>query len=573
MPNVFLSYRRRESSGYSRHLHERLGRELGAGNVFMDVAEIAPGTDWRATLRARIDAADAILVLIGREWLGLSDPATGERRLTDPDDVTRFEIAEALRRGKRVIPVLLEGAPPPARDALPADIGRLADLQAQRLDHESFESDLQALLEHLTGRRVRDELERERGLRRLLSWAPPAVFAAAVASVALAVWGVLDLVALETRIETQTLAAASLVREPPIADSLALVAVDGGREPPGPGFRAQYAKLVDVLASDGATTIVIDIRFQQPNDADAALAAAFAAARSKGVAVHFAFNALRGGEPLAVPGLAAAATSVGFACVGKRLGVANAVPIVARRDRRLWPALALATAAPGAAIDAFDADALRLAVRREGGPPAWFPLSYVETARMPQTGCTLVAQGTERGYVLIEVPAAEAMRGAGRRFTLDAVLAGRLPRGTFERKTVMVGVETDDESFRVARGLGTELRFGYELHAIAASALATGTVPRKLDLDSQGWVFLLAAGFGAAAGYATHRLGRAPAAAILLAIATAYFATTVLVFARSGVLLNTGYDLVSFLCMFGLLRSLSRRWLPWDSRPRPAAPA
>lgn len=572
MPNVFLSYRRRESSGYSRHLYDRLGRELGASNVFMDVADIVPGMDWRTTLRARIDAADAVLVLIGREWLDLRNPATGERRLADPDDVTRFEVAEALRREKRVIPVLLEGAPPPSRDALPTDIGGLADLQALRLDHESFESDFQALLEVLTRRRLLDVIKRERGLRRLLSWALPAVFAAAVASVALAVWGVLDLVALETRIEIRTLAAASLVREPPIADSLALVAVVAGGEPPGPEFRAQYAKLVDALASDGATAIVIDVRFQQSNDADAALAAAFAGARAKGTAVHFAFNELRGGEPLAVPALAAAAASMGFACVGKRLGVANAVPIVARREKRLWPALALAAAAPGASIDAFDPDALRLAVRREGAPPASLPLSYVETARVPQTGCPLVVEGTERGYVLIEVPAAEALRGAVRRFTFDAVLSGRVPRGTFERKVVIVGVETDHDSFRVARGLGTEQRFGYELHALAASALATGTVPRKLDLDWQGWLFLLAAGLGAYAGYATHRLGRAAAAA-LVAIAAAYFATTVLVFAHGGVLLNTGYDLVSFLCMFGLLRSLSRRWLPWEFRSRPAAHA
>ncbi|MGH8623522.1 MAG: hypothetical protein ACRET3_15420, partial [Burkholderiales bacterium] len=265
--------------------------------------------------------------------------------------------------------------------------------------------------------------------------------------------------------------------------------------------------------------------------------------------------------------------SVAFACVGKRLGVANAVPVVARHEKRLFPALALAAAAPGTAIDAFDPDALRVPVRREGAPPARLPLSYVETARVPQTGCPLVAQGTERGYVLIEVPAAEALRGAGRRFTLDAVLAGRVPRGTFERRTVIVGVETDHESFRVARGLGTELRFGYELHALAASALATGSVPRRLDLDSRCWLFLLAAGLGAFAGYATHRFGRAKVAVLLVAIAAAYFVTTLLVYTRSGLLLNAGYDLVSFLSMFGLLRFLSRRWLPWHSRPRPAAHA
>jgi hypothetical protein len=258
MLHVFLSYRRRESSGYSRHIHERLMQELGERNVFMDVTEIAPGVNWHATLSRQIEIADTMLILIGREWLDMRDP-TGKRRLEDPDDVTRFEIAEALRRGKRVIPVLLEGAAPPPRDTLPADIQNLADLQALRLDHESFDADLQALVEHLTGRRLRDQLARERGQRQTLSWAPPVVLAVVFVSAALALLGALDLLTLETRIETQTVAAASLIREPPIAADLVVVAVVPARAAPDPEFRVQYARLIDVLARDGATAIVIDV--------------------------------------------------------------------------------------------------------------------------------------------------------------------------------------------------------------------------------------------------------------------------------------------------------------------------
>jgi CHASE2 domain-containing sensor protein len=376
-------------------------------------------------------------------------------------------------------------------------------------------------------------------------------------------------VTLETRIETQTLAAASLLREPVIAESLVLVAVAAGRESPGPELRPQYARLIEALASRGATAIVVDLRFQQPSATDAELAAAIRAARVSQTAVHLAFNELRSGHPHVVPALIAAASSAGFACVGKRLGVANSVPIAARDGQDLWPALALLAAAPGASIVDLDPEAPHVAVQAQGGRSRTLSLSYVETSRVPQTGCPLVGKGTVRGYALVEVPAADALRHAGRRFTLDAVLREDLPGETFRNKTVVVGVETDRDSFRVARGLGTEMRYGYELHALAASALATGTVPRKLDPDSQGWIFLLAGGLGALLGYVTSRAGRLLTAGGLASVVAAYFAATVVVFARTGILLNTGYELVSLLCMFGLLRALVRRWLPWDSRPRP----
>ena len=41
--NVFLSYRRDDSAGYARGLHDRLKARF-PGRVFMDVSEISPGT-------------------------------------------------------------------------------------------------------------------------------------------------------------------------------------------------------------------------------------------------------------------------------------------------------------------------------------------------------------------------------------------------------------------------------------------------------------------------------------------------------------------------------------------------
>ena len=43
---VFISYRRGETSGQARALHELLSQRFGTGRVFMDVDSIAPGADF-----------------------------------------------------------------------------------------------------------------------------------------------------------------------------------------------------------------------------------------------------------------------------------------------------------------------------------------------------------------------------------------------------------------------------------------------------------------------------------------------------------------------------------------------
>ena len=66
-----------------------------------------------------------------------SSGSLGRRRLDEPNDYVRFEVRTALRRGVRVIPVLVEGARPPRQQELPPDLRRLARLNALEMscDH------------------------------------------------------------------------------------------------------------------------------------------------------------------------------------------------------------------------------------------------------------------------------------------------------------------------------------------------------------------------------------------------------------------------------------------------------
>ena len=70
-------------------------------------------------------ACDTMLVIIGPNWLKVKDKS-GQPRLDQPDDFVAIEIAAALARDIRVIPVLVEGARMPKASELPDSLKPLA---------------------------------------------------------------------------------------------------------------------------------------------------------------------------------------------------------------------------------------------------------------------------------------------------------------------------------------------------------------------------------------------------------------------------------------------------------------
>ena len=74
----------------------------------MDVDTIKPGQNFMEMVREAVGACDALIAVIGREWLTAADPAgVGGRRLDDPADLVRLEIAAAPERRIQIIPVLI----------------------------------------------------------------------------------------------------------------------------------------------------------------------------------------------------------------------------------------------------------------------------------------------------------------------------------------------------------------------------------------------------------------------------------------------------------------------------------
>lgn len=92
--------------------------------------------------------------LVG-SWLVVTDvDENGEshRRIDNPKDYVRREIARALHLKKRVIPVLIDGASIPSRNQLPRGLKELAFRNAITLNEEKYDEDLRHLVDALLGK-------------------------------------------------------------------------------------------------------------------------------------------------------------------------------------------------------------------------------------------------------------------------------------------------------------------------------------------------------------------------------------------------------------------------------------
>ncbi len=142
---IFINYRRGDDAGHTGRLFDRLQDVFPSEQLFLDVDNIAPGLDFVRVLNERVAECDIVLAVIGKGWMDARD-AGGNRRLDDPDDFVRIEIASALEQGKRVIPVLVGEAQMPHPEDLPEALRPLVRRNAVRLTHERFRADTQGLI-------------------------------------------------------------------------------------------------------------------------------------------------------------------------------------------------------------------------------------------------------------------------------------------------------------------------------------------------------------------------------------------------------------------------------------------
>lgn len=139
---IFVSYRREDSAGHAGRLFDRLVEHFGRDRIFMDIDTIEPGEDFVTVIENAVGSCDVLIAVIGRNWLS---PA-GSGRLDKPTDFVRLEIATALRREIRVIPVLVQRASLPKPQDLPEDLVKLTRRNAVELTDLRWQTDVDQLI-------------------------------------------------------------------------------------------------------------------------------------------------------------------------------------------------------------------------------------------------------------------------------------------------------------------------------------------------------------------------------------------------------------------------------------------
>lgn len=144
MKRVFISYRRADSLPTAARIADELRSNSGVKDLFVDIDDIQYGDNFATQIQQKMDAAGVVLILLGRDWRGAYPDGSGARILEDGDWV-RQEAAAALASGKRIIPVLIDGALMPAKADLPADLSRLPEINAFQLRNSHFRQDMEFL--------------------------------------------------------------------------------------------------------------------------------------------------------------------------------------------------------------------------------------------------------------------------------------------------------------------------------------------------------------------------------------------------------------------------------------------
>lgn len=154
--HAFIAYRRE-----CGHAALALARSLrrGGREVFRDIEGLRGGDLWADTVRAAIEKAGALIVLIDRSW-NAAGIGKRDRRLWIENDPLRMEIRHAITHGIPVIAVLIDDSPMPQSAELPPDMRALCERHALRLRHTEFETDV---------RRIASELEQVESDREAIS--------------------------------------------------------------------------------------------------------------------------------------------------------------------------------------------------------------------------------------------------------------------------------------------------------------------------------------------------------------------------------------------------------------------
>lgn len=124
---IYVSYKRPDKD-HAERIGAAVERELGAGAVWLDSAEFKLGASWAGVLDRALEASQLLIVVVGRDGF--------------ESEWQKKEVELAMRGGKTLLPVLVDGAPMP-------DDRVLSRFQACVLHAERYDEDVANLVQVL----------------------------------------------------------------------------------------------------------------------------------------------------------------------------------------------------------------------------------------------------------------------------------------------------------------------------------------------------------------------------------------------------------------------------------------
>jgi len=148
--DLFISYRRRDSAIFSQWLAAQLRAAFGLNSVFIDTRSIRDAEVWPSEIEASLRQAKVTIIVIGKDWLSISDEF-GRRLIDLPDDWVRREIEVSLSERKIILPLLIEGAQTFYPEALPTSIRKITEIKVRTIEIDKLEEELTSLVKVIGG--------------------------------------------------------------------------------------------------------------------------------------------------------------------------------------------------------------------------------------------------------------------------------------------------------------------------------------------------------------------------------------------------------------------------------------
>lgn len=150
MSQIFINYRRDdEHSSITHSIYNQIENELSTetfiDETFIDNDGIDVGKKISEEIESNLASAKILIVVIGKKWLEIL-----KVRATNPlKDWVKWEISEAIRTNKTIIPVLIDDTIKPAKSELPNAIKGLYDIKSFRLRTDCIAYDISFIIEKI----------------------------------------------------------------------------------------------------------------------------------------------------------------------------------------------------------------------------------------------------------------------------------------------------------------------------------------------------------------------------------------------------------------------------------------